>query len=383
MSEDIVVVGGGIIGCSIALRLAEEGLSVALIERGRIGCEASRAAAGMLSPQADAASRNEFFDLCLRSLSIYREFADHLLEASGIDPEYQDSGTLCVALDENERREMERWSGWQGEAGLDISGVTTDDIAGLEPLVTDSATGGVFIPGDHQVENRRLMDALAVAARRAGVEVIEGEEVLEIAIDRGKATGVKTATRDLASSSVIIAAGCWSGGVADKTGLTLPVVPARGQMLALRGRDLPISHVVHSKGCYLVPRLDGRIVVGSTVEYVEYRKGVTAGGINWLLEAATKLVPELRQWELIETWSGLRPDTPDHMPIMGTCGIDNLILATGHFRSGILLAPITARLIAQTVMKGRAPEELRPFGIERFDESAGKLGHLGREKIAK
>jgi glycine oxidase len=367
MSKDIVVVGGGIIGCSIALRLAEEGLSVALVERGRIGSEASRAAAGMLSPQADAVSRNEFFDLCLRSLSIYREYADHLQEASGIDPEYQDSGTLCVALDENERREMERRSGWQREAALKVSAVTPDDIAGLEPGVTDRAAGGVFIPGDHQVENRRLMEALAVAARRAGVQVIEGEEVLEIATDRGKAAGVKTATRNLRSSSVIIAAGCWSGGVAAKTGLTLPVVPARGQMLALKGQDLPISHVVHSRGCYLVPRLDGRIVVGSTVEYVEYRKGVTAGGIHWLLDAAIKLVPALRQWELIETWSGLRPDTPDHMPIMGTCSIDNLILATGHFRSGILLAPITARLIAQTVMKGKAPDELAPFSIERFD----------------
>jgi glycine oxidase len=323
----------------------------------------------MLSPQADAASRSEFFDLCLRSLSIYHEFAAHLHEASGTDPEYQDSGTLCVALDEAERSEMDRWSSWQTSAGLKLDSVPAEEISRLEPAVTSLATGGVLIPGDHQIENRRLMDALAVAARRAGVEVIEGEEVLDVPIDGGRASGVRTATRNLTSNQVIVAAGCWSGTVAGKTALNIPVVPARGQMLALRGPDRPIRHVVHSGRCYLVPRLDGRIVVGSTVEYVDYRKGVTAGGIKYLLEAATEAVPALRQWDLVETWSGLRPDTPDHLPIMGPCEIDNLILATGHFRSGILLAPVTADLIAQTVIDGKTPEELGPFSIKRFDPS--------------
>src|SRR5262249_7809154 len=315
MSKDVVIVGGGVIGCSIALKLAEAGLKVTVVERGRIGCEASRAAAGMLSLQADAASKDKFFDLGFRSRSLYREFAARLRESSGIDPEYQDKGTLCVALDEHERAEMERWSGWQTGAGFRVDALSRGDVAGMEPLVTDAAAGGVFIPGDPQIENRRLMDALAVAIRKQGVEVLEGEAVRSLRAESGKATGVMLESRSLSSGCVIMAAGCWSGWLAHKAGLRIPVIPARGQMLALSGPELPISHVVHSGRCYLVPRVDGRILVGSTVEYVEYRKGVTAGGINWLLNAAVKLVPVLREWELVETWSGLRPDTPDHLPI--------------------------------------------------------------------
>ena len=188
--KDVIIVGGGVIGCSIALRLAREGLKVAIIERGRVGCEASRAAAGMLSPQAEASEPGPFLDLCLRSRAMYRDFADLLKDSSGVDIEYRDEGTLCVALEGEDPDAIARGASWQKTAALPLEELTAADVRALEPTVTGAAARAVFVPGDHQVENRRLMDALDAAVRRAGVEVIEGAEVARLIIERETAIGV-------------------------------------------------------------------------------------------------------------------------------------------------------------------------------------------------
>lgn len=370
MAQDVIIIGGGVIGCSIALRLAEAGLKVAVIERGRVGCEASRAAAGMLSPQSEAQQASPFLDLCLHSRSIYRSFTEHLTEISGIDIEYRDEGVLFIELEVDDPQEADRWFNWQTEAGFHLERIAESNLRMNEPAVTELATGAIIIPGDHQVENRKLMDALAVAARRVGVEMIEGREVSSLIVERGKAAGVHCSEERVEAGAVIVAAGCWSGNLLDPLGLNIKTIPARGQMIALKGSDSPINRVLHSRRCYLVPRRDGRILVGSTVEYAGFAKGVTAGGVGAMIAAAVEFVPALEAFEIVESWSGLRPDTPDHLPVMGETGIENLFVASGHFRNGILLAPATAELMAELIVTRRVPKELEPFGVERFLNSA-------------
>ena len=366
MGRDVVVVGGGIIGCSIALRLAQSGLKVAVIERGRIGREASWAAAGMISPQTEASGPGPFFDLCLRSRSLYPEFTAEVTELSGIDVEYRNQGSLCIQLTEDDKSHARQWTTWQSEAGLRIESIPLDTLHQLEPSVTESATGAVFVPSDHQVENRRLMQGLELALRRLGVEVIEEQTASELTVERNRVTGILCGAQRLDPGLVVIAAGCWSGELLEPAGLKVDTIPARGQMVALKGAGSPINHALHSSKCYVIPRLDGRILVGATVEYVGFQKGITAGGISSLLAAAIELAPGLTSCEIIEAWSGLRPDTSDHLPILGPSGVDNLLLATGHFRNGILLAPITAELIAATISGGGPILELMPFSIDRF-----------------
>jgi glycine oxidase len=366
MATDVIIVGGGVIGCSIAWRLAQAGLKVTVFERGRVGCEASRAAAGMLSPQGESQTAGPFFDLCLRSRAMYRSFAKELQDASGIDVEYKDEGTLFVVLQGEDDQAKTRWATWQLEAGLPLEHVSADDIRKIEPAVTESATRAIFLPREHQVENRRLMDALEIAMKRAGVELIEGAEVTALATEHGKVTGVVSAGKRLNAGVVVVAGGAWSSRLLEPIGLNVKVIPARGQMIAVRGGTCPIKRVLHSSNVYVVPRRDGRLLIGATVEYAGFLKAVTVGAIKHLLSAAVELAPSLKEFEIVETWSGLRPDTLDHLPIIGPSRVNNLLLATGHFRNGILLAPVTAGLIADVIVTGRVSEELGPFSGNRF-----------------
>lgn len=365
--KDTIVVGGGIIGCSIALRLAQAGQRVAVIDRASAGSEASSAAAGMLSTQTDAVSRDPFFDLGLKSRNMYKAFAQELKDLSGVDPEYQSQGTICVALNNDEMEHIAASASWQIESGFAVERLSANDIARLEPEVSRSAVGGLFFPEDHQVENRRLMTALAGAVRKLGVELIEQTEVTALALEGNACTGVETAGQSWTAGSVVIAAGSWSEKFLAPIGIKIGIAPVRGQMLALRGDVLPISHVVHSGSCYLVPRKDGRIVVGSTIEQAGFEKSVTAGGVSHLLDDAVRLVPALGEARVVELWSGLRPDTPDHLPVFGPTPIENLYLASGHYRNGIMLAPITAEIMRDCVLnKTGLPEEFAAFGLSRF-----------------
>lgn len=367
MAVDVIVVGGGVIGCSIAWRLAQSGLKVTVFERGQVGCEASRAAAGMLSPQGESQGPGPFFEFCLRSRAMYRSFAEELTEASGIDVEYRDDGTLFVLTDGQDEGAQTKWASWQLEAGLPLEHVSVDDLRRLEPAVTELATRAIFLPEEHQVENRRLMDALEVATKRTGVDLVEGAEVSALSFERGRVTGVVSGGKRFDAGVVIVAAGTWSSQLLESVGLNVTVIPARGQMIAVRGSGCPIKRVLHSSRVYVVPRNDGRILIGATVEYAGFQKALTAGAINDLLSAAVELVPSLANFELDEMWCGLRPDTIDHLPIIGASGVDNLVLATGHFRNGILLAPITADLICRLVTRASSRDDCAPWGISRFE----------------
>ena len=367
MQRDVIVVGGGVIGCSIAWKLAQRGMSVTILERGTLGCEASRAAAGMLSPQGQAEHGGPFFELCLRGRTMYREFTEELTSVSGIDIEYKDEGTLFVVVEGEDHHQETKWASWQLEAGLPLERVSTDELHRMEPAVTESATAAIFLPKEHQIENRRLMDALALANRRACVEVIEGKGVTCLIKDGNRVEGVLCGDERWTSGLVVLAAGSWSSSLLQPVGLDIRIIPARGEMIAIKGGSCPIQRVIHSSEVYVVPRRDGRILIGATVEYAGFEKRVTVKGVSSMLTAATQLVPSLGGFEIIETWSGLRPDTADHWPIIGNSGIDNLFLATGHFRNGILLAPITAELAAEAIVTGRSPESLEPFSVNRLE----------------
>lgn len=372
MNHDIIIVGGGVIGSSIAYRLAQAGASVTIIERGRLGCESSRAGAGMLAPQTEAQGPGPLFNLCMDSFRLYRDFASELSELSGLDVEYRDEGTLRVFFDDEEKKKAEEWMAWQAQAGLALEPLTRTALLDLEPALRQENAGGVYLPFEHQVENRRLMEALAIALKRSGVTVIEGEEVKEIIVDAGRAVGVACESGRLAASAIIVAAGSWSSRLLKGAGIDISIVPARGQMIAVRGPGAPIRHVVHSRDCYLVPRLDGRILIGATVEYEGFQKSNTPKGVASLLTSGMSLVPELDSFEVVEMWSGLRPDTLDHMPVLGPASVSNLILATGHFRNGLLLAPKTAELISRYVIDGSSAAEMEPFSFSRFAEDRAR-----------
>jgi glycine oxidase len=300
---------------------------------------------------------------------MYPEFAAQVEELSGIDVEYSDEGALFICTSEQEQKHLDEWRRWQAQVGLHIESITADALRTLEPGATGSAFGAVLVPDDRQVENRRLVEALDVAIRRAGVEVIEGCGVDSLAVETGRIDGVICAGERRRAGVVVLAAGSWSSQLVEPLGLNVSVTPARGQVVALKGANQPVRHVIHSSRCYIVPRRDGRLLIGATVEYVGFDKKVTAGGVASLLGAATSLIPDLRDFEIADWWSGLRPDTPDHLPIMGLSGIENLVLATGHFRSGILLAPVTAELIARLILDKHVDAQLAPFSAERFASS--------------
>ena len=366
MKSDVIVVGGGIIGCSIALRLLRSGLRVTLIERGHPGCEASGAAAGMLSPQVGALKPDGFFDLCMRSRSLYPEFLEDLTQLTSEPVEYNPEGTLCLALEGEPAADLDDWATWQLRSGLNLEAVSREDIHHIEPNVTRQAVRGILVHGDHQLDNRQLMKVLTTALRNSGATLRTGISVESLTTEKGSVIGVQANGERYHAAKTVVAAGSWSGNLLVSLGLILPTTPARGQMIAFKGSGRPIRRTVHTNKIYVVPRCDGRVLAGATVEYAGFDKRVTPDEIEALGCAAYEAVPMLREFEIVEKWAGLRPDTPDHLPILGQSGIPGLVLATGHFRSGILLAPVTAELISNLILSGEESPELRPFDIARF-----------------
>jgi glycine oxidase len=364
---DVLIVGGGAIGCAIARRAALAGLRVRLLERATPGAEASSAAAGMLSPLAEAPGPGPFLDLLLAARAEYPAFAAALREETAIDVGYDTTGTLYLSLREEDDAELEHRHAWQSGAGLAVERLTAHEARALEPAISPAVRCALRFPGDHQVDSRQLSRALWLAARCAGAEVELGVEAVELLTKQGRATGVRAAdgTR-IAAGAIVIAGGSWSGGL---RGLPrpLPVEPVHGQLLALQPDPPLLRHVVDTPRGYLVPRASGRIVVGATSERVGHHKAVTSGGVRRLLNAAVEAVPALDASALAETWSGLRPGTPDGLPILGRDpDFHNLLYATGHYRNGILLTPLTAEVITSVLLRQNPAVDLAPYSLSRF-----------------
>ena len=368
-AADVVVVGGGVIGLAIAWRAAGAGMAVTVVDE-TPGQGASWAAAGMLAPVTEVHyGERALLDLNLAAADRWPAFAAEVEEASGHPVGYRPAGTLAVARDADDNAALEDLYQFQLRCGLKVERLRSRECRQLEPGLAPGIRGGVLAPGDHQVDNRALVEALLLAGRRSGVRVLEGR-VAELATDGDRVTGVVLGDGErLPAGTVVLAAGCWSGGLGGVAAEALPPVrPVKGQLLHLRGpADEPLcSRNVRGLEVYVVPRADGRVVVGATVEERGFDTRVTAGAVHDLLRAAMELLPDVAELELLETVAGLRPGSPDNAPLLGPAGPEGLVVATGHYRNGILLTPATADAIAELLATGRVPELIAPFGPARF-----------------
>jgi glycine oxidase len=357
-----------VIGLGIAWRAASAGLSVTVVDEAP-GRGASWAAAGMLAPVTEVHyGERALLDLNLAAAGRWPGFAAEVEETSGQPVGYRPGGTLAVARDADDNAALEDLYRFQLRCGLEVERLRSRECRQLEPGLAPSIRGGVLAAGDHQVDNRALVEALLVACERAGVRMVAGR-VVELAGDGDRVTGVVLAGGELAAGVVVLAAGCWSGELGGLAAEALPPVrPVKGQLLYLRGpADQPLcQRNVRGLEVYVVPRGDGRVVVGATVEEQGFDTRVTAGAVADLLRAALELLPDVAELELAETVVGLRPGSPDNAPMLGPAGPDGLVVATGHYRNGILLTPVTADAIAELLATGRVPELIAPFAPGRF-----------------
>jgi glycine oxidase len=365
---DLVVVGGGVIGLSCAWRAAQRGARVAVLERGVPGAGATRVAAGMLAPVGELTfGEPELLELTLAAARLYPEFVAELEEATGMRVGYEVLGALHVALDRDEAAQLRRVHDLQRSLQLEAEWLPPRRCRELEPGLTPSFHGGVLAAGEAAVDPRALTAALAAAVEAEGGKVRTGAEVVDGIFEGQRLVGVRARStgaggEELRADAVLLASGAWSGAAAWLPEEARPPVrPVKGQVLELRvreGEEPPARHILASERVYMVPRRDGRLVVGATVEEMGFDTTVTAGGVHELLREAYRLLPDVAEMELVDTIAGLRPGTPDNLPIVGPGALDGLHLATGHYRNGILLAPHTAQAVAD-LLSGKPSQPRR------------------------
>jgi glycine oxidase len=351
--------------------LSHAGARVTILERTSLAAGASAVAAGMLAPQVEAPFADPFFELAMLGRDQHGPLAERLMDEVGLDVEYRPTGILRVARTEAERADLQRQHRWQSARGLAAEWVESDDLGRREPLLSGVAgrllAGGLWLADEAQVRSPRLVQALAMASTRHGARVHEGAWAAGLEIVGGRATGVVTPGGVVSADKVVLAAGIWSPDLARSVGLTVPVVPVKGQVISLRGLGKSPSHVIWSGECYLVPRPDGEVLLGATEEEGNYDARPTLAGVNRLTEAALEVVPAVGGFVVDGVWAGLRPAAPDRYPIVGWApGIDGLMLATGHYRNGVLLGPLTGQRVAQSVLENKPLAEFAPYGLERF-----------------
>jgi glycine oxidase len=389
---DVAVVGGGVAGLAAARELGRKGLSVVVIEGGATGSGASSAAAGMLAPQAEADRADELFELLCASRDMYPDFAESLREESGVCIELDRTGTLYLALTEEDEREAEARFSWQTRAGLEVERLSAEEARALEPRVSTRVRAALRFPRDWQVENRLLVRALRASAERYGVRVLTGTRAESIRVAVERARGVETSEGFVGAGAVVLAAGAWTsrvrllvseyeGGRAREESASHPSVePVRGQMLCFRQPSGPepfARHVVYSPRGYVVPRRDGRLLAGSTTEHAGFDATVTEDGVRTIKTNACEIAPDVSKLALEDSWAGLRPRAWDGLPVIGeSADVKNLFYATGYYRNGILLAPASGRVVAEIVSGGAtnlAPRAFTAFSPARHARVAGAV----------
>ncbi|MBI4579942.1 MAG: glycine oxidase ThiO [Planctomycetes bacterium] len=363
-NPDVIVIGGGVIGLAIADALARQGVSVTLLERGNCGREASWAGAGIVQ-SGSWHRRDPLVQMQRESVRLYESFAADLRERTGIDPEYIRCGSLEVLLEDQHyrmaRSEVKVAAAFEQDYGRKVLELLTpQQTQASEPALTHDLLGAKCCPMTGQVRNPRLLQGLCAACRRGGVEIVENCGVERLRIQNDRVTGVQTPQGLRSAAQVILAAGCWSSLLDERLAKVMPVLPVRGQIALLKMPTVVLQHVIERGRTYLVPRRDGHVVVGATQEpEAGFDKSVTAGGIGGLLGLATRLVPGLAPAVLVQTWAGLRPGTPDGRPYIGAVpGLTGLMAATGHFRSGLTLTPLTARIVADLILRGQTAHDI-------------------------
>jgi glycine oxidase len=365
---EVIIAGGGLIGGAIALELAVAGLRVAIFEQGDPGRESSWAGAGILSPAPENPATIPLVSLGKASMELYPDFVARVEEISGQEVGFRTKGTLEALFSRDAARELSTHVALHHGWGLKAEAISAEAAREIEPALSPEVEAAVLRPDEASVDNRSLTPAVLEAARKRGVEIFAHREVLGIWREKQRCSGLLLKNERVSAEWTIIAAGSFCASIVGVDAYA-PVRPAKGQMISLRPERAKIERVLWSDKIYLVPRNDGRILAGATLEYVGFDRNVTAGGIEKILGGALELAPDLAHARVEETWAGLRPDSPDHLPILGPTDIDGLLIATGHFRSGILLTPITAQLIREWVTQQRVSVEWERFSPLRFVES--------------
>ena len=366
-SYDAILLGGGIIGAALADELARRGQRVAIVERGTIGSEASTAAAGILAAQVDVPEPGPFFDFCQAARRMYPRWVEQLERRSGLKVGFHVDGILQLMLTAGEERVMKRQAKWQRAYGVRIDQWSPKEVRRREPVVSGKIRSGFRFPAEAQVDNVLLMEALAAACPASGVTIKERTVAQRIVRRDGDVRGIETDHGVLDAPVVVNCLGSWAN-LTGASPMRLPVEPIRGQMLAFLGPKGMVRHAVMSSAAYVVQRRDGRLVVGSTLERAGFEKTLTLGGMSAILGGLRRICSSaFDQCTLIDCWSGLRPLTgTDQLPIMGQWSDEGLYLATGHFRHGILLAPLTAQVMAELILHGRSGIDLQPFSPRRL-----------------
>ena len=375
-NKKILIIGGGVIGLGIGWQLAKTDASVTIYEQAEAGRAASWAAAGMLAPLAEAHTEEpDLLKLGCQSLACYPQWVQELETDAEMSIGYRVEGTLIVGLEPDDTHQLQHLYRAQQDLGLDVTWLTGREAREIEPALSPRVTAAIRCETDHQVDNRLMVKALGRAYQRYGGVLHENSAVGNIHIENGIAVGVKTRNGEKQNGDVIVlSAGCESAqieGIPDT--IRPPVRPVKGQMLALQMEaGITVKNVIRTvrarypTSVYLVPRADGRLIVGATSEEMGFDTRLTAGGVFELLRGAWEAVPGIYELPLLETWTGLRPGSRDNAPILGETPIKNLIYATGHYRNGILLTPITAYEISKLILTGETSETIASFRLDRF-----------------
>lgn len=370
-TPDVLVVGAGVIGCSIAYACVKAGLRVTVVERDRIGAGASGASAGMLAPQVEAHHPDSFFSFGLAGRAEHEMIAAQLRDEAGLDVEYRKTGIFRVALEERDAVDLQARAVWQREHGLAAQWMASDELARAEPMFAGAVgmrvVGALWLPDESQTRSPRLVRALATAAIQRGADFREGQPVTGLVHDGRRVTGIMTPAGVLKAGTTVLSAGVWSASIAAASGVALSVEPIRGQILALRTLTRSPKHILWTHDCYIAPKVDGQLVIGATEERAGFDSHPTMSGMLQLAIAATDVLPELGRLPIEAQWAGLRPASPDRLPIIGWApGYDGLFLATAHFRNGVLLGPLTGRLVAEMVQGNRPSYDIAEYTPQRF-----------------
>jgi glycine oxidase len=366
---EVIIVGGGVIGLSIARELALRSVrDIVVCDKGELGKEASWAAGGILAPQVEADASDDFFKLATASRDLYPNFAQDLHNESGTDVELDRAGTLYVAFSQDDEAELRLRFEWQQRAGLRVEWLDSDNVRSLEPGLSPEVRCALRFPDDWQVENRKLVEALIASNRKLGARLLPKCEVTSLRIDRDRVAGVETATGAIAGPVVIVCAGAWTSMLRiSSSSAPIEIEPVRGQMLCFKPEQAIARHVIYGRTGYLVPRRDGRLLAGSTSEQVGFDKRVTDEGVDAIKSMAFEIAPSLVATPLVDSWAGFRPRALDDLPIIGPdAEIAGLFYATGHFRNGILLAPITAEVLADSIVDNAPSSLIETFTPKRF-----------------
>ena len=365
-NNHVVIVGGGVIGCSIAYHLAGSGVRVTLVERGKLGGGASHVAAGMVAALSEGFTEGEPLKLALESHALLREMLPQLQKESGIDVEYMCPGILHLALTQEDEKDLSTRLKWQEPLNMGVRWLDSQETHRMEPALGESVRGSLFSPQEGHLNSRRLVRAFAQGAAKRGATLLQDTEVKSLLCNQSRVIGVRLTSGDLEADWVVMASGAWTSQYSDWLGIDIPVRPVKGQILAVRILPSPISAIVWHGLSYLVPKADGSIVMGTTREEVGFSDKATIQGIAGILSSAIDLVPAVAGAELHRVWAGLRPSSPDDIPILGPVdGWDGVLMAVGHYRSGILLSAATGKRITDYIVRGEETA-LLPFGLSRF-----------------